>query len=173
MKRIYWRRISTIGALCITMGMHADAYNDRLVRIINTISNQYDRSSRDAQDMASAALQALNFVTVENSLSKNSPLGKKNKYITICAEKLQEKVLELLKVILDSEKIETGKASRDVLLKKAWFIESKLKQIEGEIAEIPKKQLLPLTKVQKDLINLLELLVRKNITVITGIIPHI
>ena len=111
--------------------------------------------------MTAAALQAINFVTVENNISKNSPLGSKNKYITISAENLQKKVLELLKLIQDAEKIKSKKVNRDELLKKFWFVESRLKQIEGEIAEIRKKQLLPLSSVQKDLINLLALLVKR------------
>lgn len=168
------------GVYCLIMGaisapvlLHADAYSDRLIRVTNLIANQYDHTSPDAQDMTSAALQALNFVVVENDISKNSPFGRKNKYITLCAQNLQQKVLELLKVAQESEKIPTQPKLKEPITKKLGFIEIRLKQIEGEIAEIPKKQLLPLSKVQKELIDLLDLLVRKNITLVQRVIRNV
>lgn len=162
-----------IGAMSIPMLINADIYSDRLARITNLIANQYDHTSPDVQDMTSAALQALNFVVVENNISKNSPLGRKNKYITLCAQNLQGHVIELLKVAQESENIPAQPKLKEPITKKLWFIESKLKQIEGEIAEIPKKQLLPLSKVQKDLINLLDLLVRKNIILVQRVIRNV
>lgn len=162
-------------AVWIAVPILADAYNDRLVRIIQHIANEYDAQPNfmDPENMTSAALQAINFITIENNLSKNSPLGKKNKYITQHAESLKKIVITLLQLIQEAETIQGNKAKRDSVLKKLWAIEMDIKQAEGEIADIKKKQLLPLSSVQKDLINLLALLATKNLKIAQRMIRNV
>jgi len=164
-----------LGALCIPAFLSADAYSDQFTRIINSIANAYDApvGSMDPDNMTAAALQAVNFIMVENDISKNSPLGRKNKYITMNATTLQKIALNLLKLIQRSEKIGTNKTMRDKILREFWHMETMLKQLEGKIDEIGKKQLLPLTKVQKDLINLLALLAAKNLALAQRMISNV
>jgi hypothetical protein len=165
--------LMALAGLCISASLCADVYSDRLVRIMNGIANEYDASdnSIDPENMTSVALQAINFITVENDISKNSPLGIKNKYITKHAQALQTMVVDLLKLIRQlnsmrqNQEIKNKPSVKKTMLQQFWKIESGLKQLEGEIEEIKKKQLLPLTKVQKDLVNLLALLAAKNLAV--------
>ncbi len=161
--------------VCVAAPMLADAYNDRLVRITQHIANEYDAQPgfMDPENMTSVALQALNFVTVENDISKNSPLGRKNKYITKHAQSLQATVISLLKLIQEAETIKGNKTKRETVLRALWNVEMNLKQLEGEIAGIKKKQLLPLSAVQKDLINLLALLAAKNLMVAQRMIRNV
>lgn len=165
------------GALCISASLCADAYSDRLLRIMNNIANEYDASANmDIENITSVALQTINFITVENDISKNSPLGFKNKYITKHAQSLKTVALELRKFVLQIENIANGpskKIAREAMLRNLWKVEVTIKQLEGEIEEIGKKQLLPLSKVQKDLVNLLALLATKNLTLTQRVIRRV
>lgn len=173
---VYQKRVLIAMALgCVATAIHADEYSNRLIRITQNIANEYDAQpgSLDPENMTSAGLQALNFITVENSISKNSPLGRKNKYITTHAQSLQDNVVTLLKLIQGAENIKGDKAKRDTILRGLWKVEMNLKQLAGEIADIKKKQLLPLSAVQKDLINLLTLLATKNLAITQRMIRNV
>jgi hypothetical protein len=166
-----------LAMLSISASLCADAYSDRLMRIMNTIANEYDASANmDIENITSAALQTINFITVENDIGKNSPLGFKNKYITKHAQTLKTIALDLRNLVLQIEKIAdipSKKIAREAMLRNLWKVEVTLKQLEGEIEEINKKQLLPLSKVQKDLIDLLALLAAKNLALAQRVIRSV
>jgi hypothetical protein len=165
------KTLVALGTLCISASLCADAYSDRLMRIMNGIANQYDASANmDIENITSVALQTINFITVENDISKNSPLGFKNKYITKHAQTLKTVALELRNFVLQIANSPSKKVARDAMLRNLWKVEVTIKQLEGEIEEIGKKQLLPLSKVQKDLVNLLALLAAKNLALTQRII---
>jgi hypothetical protein len=169
--------LMALAGLCISASLCADVYSDRLMRMTNTIANEYDASANmDIENITSAALQTINFITVENDISKNSPLGFKNKYITKHAQTLKTIALELRSFVLQIEKIANSpskKIARETMLRNLWKVEVTLKQLEGEIEEINKKQLLPLSKVQKDLVNLLALLAAKNLALTQRVIRNV
>jgi hypothetical protein len=161
------KTLVALATLSISASLCADAYSDSITRIINDIANEYDAPARflNVDEMTSAALKAVNFIVSQNDISKNSPLGRKNKYITKHAQTLEKLALKLQELIAQSNTIPEKPSKKQAIIQDLNRLELHFKQLEGEIEEIKKKQLLPLAKVQKDLINILVLLAAKNLEI--------